>query len=129
MYLLDTNTVIYFFKGLGNVANNLGKQSPKDIFVPSIVIYELELGIAKSNNPHKRKAQLDELLSYINIVNFTQKEAKVSAEIRAYLESNGTPIGAMDILIAGSAKANGLTLVIDLKEFQRVKNLELENWY
>jgi tRNA(fMet)-specific endonuclease VapC len=39
MYLLDTNSVIYFFKGIGNIAHNLFKHSPKEIFIPSIVVY------------------------------------------------------------------------------------------
>ena len=130
MYLLDTNTIIYFFKGMGNVSKNLFLQSPNNIVVPSIVIYELEIGIAKSNNPDKRVQQLNELLQQVNILDFTQKEAKESAKIRADLEKAGTPIGSMDILIAGCAKVNNLILITrNLKEFERVANLKLENWH
>lgn len=129
MYLLDTNTIIYFFKGVGDVATNLFKHSPKDIFVPAIVIYELEVGISKSNAPQKRKEQLDKLLSSINIINFTTKEAKCSADIRAILEAKGAPIGPIDTLIAGCAKANNLTLVThNTKEFKRVDGLSIEDW-
>jgi len=130
MYLLDTNTLIYFFKGMGDVAKNLFLQSPNNLAVSSIVIYELEVGIAKSTNPTKRMEQLHQLLEQINIIDFGQKEAKESAIIRAELEKNGTPIGSIDLLIAGSAVANNLILVTrNLKEFQRVKNLTCENWY
>jgi len=58
MYLLDTNTLIYFFKGMGNVAQELLSKSPKEIGIPSIVLYELEVGIAKSKSPRKRLQQL-----------------------------------------------------------------------
>lgn len=130
MYLLDTNSVIYFFKGMGAVGKNLFSHSPKDIFIPSVVVYELEVGIAKSTDSQKRQEQLAKLLSQINIVDFTQKEAKVSASIRATLESNGTPIGPLDTLIAGCAKANNLTLVThNLKEFSRVEGLEVVDWF
>jgi len=130
MFLLDTNTLIYFFKGVGNVAKNLFSHSPKDIFIPSIVVYELQVGIAKSNSPQKREKQLDTLLEQVNIVSFGRKEAKVSATIRAKLEKKGTPIGAIDILIAGSAKAHNLTLVThNIKEFKRVDGLILEDWF
>ena len=57
MYLLDTNTLIYYFKGMGNVSQKLLSQSPKNISVLSIVIFELEVGIAKSTSPHKRIKQ------------------------------------------------------------------------
>ena len=130
MYLLDTNTVIYFFKGLGDISKNLFNVSPKDIFIPSIVVYELEVGIAKSNDSQKRQEQLKKLLSQINIINFTQTEVVQSAKIRADLEKKGTPIGSIDILIAGCAKANNLILVTrNTKEFQRVENLNIVDWY
>ncbi len=130
MYLLDTNTIIYFFKGMGNVSKNLFLQSPNTIVVPSIVIYELEVGIAKSNNPDKRVQQLNELLQQVTILDFTQSEARESAKIRADLEKAGTPIGPIDILIAGCAKVNNHILITrNLKEFERVANLKLGNWY
>jgi tRNA(fMet)-specific endonuclease VapC len=53
LYLLDSNTVIYFFKGLGNVAGLLLSKPPKDIAIPAIALYELEVGIAKSNHPNR----------------------------------------------------------------------------
>ena len=130
MYLLDTNSVIYFFKGMGEVSKNLFSYSPKDIFIPSIVLYELEVGIAKSNNSKKRKEQLDLLLEQVQIVDFCEKEAKESAKIRATLEKLGTPIGPMDTLIAGCAKANNLTLVTNnTKEFKRVNDLIIVDWF
>ena len=130
MYLLDTNTIIYFFKGMGNISKNLFNIPPKDIFVPSIVVYELEVGIAKSNDSQKRQEQLKRLLSQINVIDFAQKEAIESAKIRADLEKKGTPIGSIDVLIAGCAKANNLILVTrNTKEFQRVENLQIVDWY
>ncbi len=70
MYVLDTNTLIYFFKGLGAVAENLLAKAPKEIAIPSIVLFELEVGIAKSTSPQKRKQQLKELESSIQILPF-----------------------------------------------------------
>jgi tRNA(fMet)-specific endonuclease VapC len=53
VYILDTNTLIYFFKGIGRVADNLLAVSPKDIGIPAVVLYELEYGIARSTSPKK----------------------------------------------------------------------------
>ncbi len=55
MYVLDTNILIYYFKGIGNVAQNLLKTPKRDIALPAIVVYEIETGIAKSSSPKKRK--------------------------------------------------------------------------
>lgn len=130
MYLLDTNTLIYFFKGIGDVANILLSKAPQDILIPSIVLYELEVGIAKSTKPKKRTIQLEALISRVNISSFGAQEAKVAATIRANLESKGTPIGPYDILIAGTALSNNATLVThNTKEFKRIKSLKIEDWY
>jgi predicted nucleic acid-binding protein len=48
MYVLDTNTLIYYFKGQGKVAQNLAKVSAHEISIPTIVLFELQVGIAKS---------------------------------------------------------------------------------
>ena len=130
MYLLDTNTLIYYFKGMGNVSHNLLSHPPPNISIPSIVIFELEVGIAKSTSPDKRTKQLHELLSLVNIIPFAEKEAKISAEIRAKLEKQGTPIGPYDLLIAGTAMAHQAILVSrNTSEFERIKKLQIENWY
>lgn len=130
LYLLDTNTLIYFFKGMGNVADTLLSKSPKDISIPSIALYELEAGIAKSNNPKKRKKQLDSLISRIAVLPFASREAEVAAMIRAKLENSGTPIGPYDTLIAGVALSSKSTLVThNTKEFSRVEGLTLEDWF
>jgi tRNA(fMet)-specific endonuclease VapC len=130
MFMLDTNTLIYFFKGMGKVEENLFSHSPRDIFIPSLVIYELQVGIAKSNNPQKREKQLATLLEQVNVIPFEEREAKTSALIRADLEKKGTPIGPLDILIAGSAKAHNLTLVThNTREFMRVEGLTLRDWF
>ncbi|MFV2056068.1 MAG: type II toxin-antitoxin system VapC family toxin [Thiohalomonadales bacterium] len=130
MYILDTNTVIYYFKNMGNVANNLLATSPKDIAIPTVVLYELEYGIAKSTSPKKRMRQLAELSSVVEVLDFGQKEALTAARIRASLEKKGTPIGPYDIMIAGTTICNqGILITNNSKEFTRVPNLKLENWY
>lgn len=130
MYLLDTNTVIYFFKGLGNVAGMLLSKPPKDVAIPAIALYELEVGIAKSNHPKKRKKQLDSLVSRITVLPFAIQEAEVSARIRAELENQGTPIGPLDNLIAGSALCSNAVLVThNTKEFGRIDGLTIEDWF
>ncbi len=130
MYVLDTNTLIYFFKGVGSVSQNLLKNSPKEIGIPAIVLFELEVGIAKSQSPQKRRKQLQEVTSLVNILPFSDKEAKVSAKIRVELEKKGTPIGPYDLLIAGIALTHQAILIThNTTEFKRVKKLRIEDWY
>lgn len=130
MYVLDTNTLIYYFKGQGQIAKNLANVSPQEIGISTIVLFELQVGIAKSTSPAKRTQQLQQLLSRVNLVPFDRDSAVAAATIRAQLEQQGTPIGPMDVLIAGTALAFQATLVThNVKEFSRVSGLAIADWY
>jgi tRNA(fMet)-specific endonuclease VapC len=130
MYILDTNTLIYYFKGQGQVAQNLASVLPEEIIVSTIVLFELQVGIEKSVAPTKRIQQLQQILSQVNLVRFDRDAAVAAATIRAQLEKQGTPIGPMDVLIAGTALALKATLVThNVKEFSRVPGITIEDWY
>ena len=130
MFALDTNSLIYFFKGRGRVAERLLATPPSEIGVPAIVLYELEVGIAKSSSPDKRRKQLSELVDLVNLLPFGEAEARAAATLRAALEKRGEPIGPIDTLIAGTAVANRALLVThNTSEFGRVSGLKVVDWY
>ena len=130
MYVLDTNTVIHYFKGMGMVAENLFAKAPADIALPSIVLYELEVGLLKSDQAQKRRGQLDSFVSFLKVLPYGEIEAKASAEIRIMLEAQGLGIGPLDTLIAGTVLSHGGVLVTrNTREFDRVAGLQVENWF
>ena len=129
-FALDTNTLIYFFRGEGQVAACLWEVPPGAVGIPAVVLYELRTGIAKSSAPQKRARQLGALLRHVQVLPFGIEEAQAAAKIRARLEAEGRPIGPMDTLIAGTAVATGATLITrNLKEFGRVPGLAVADWY
>lgn len=130
MYALDTNTLIHFFKGKGRVAEQLLAQPPSEIAIPAVVVFEIETGIAKSQQPKSRRMQFDQLLETVNVLSLDRAAADQAAALRARLEKRGTPIGPLDTLIAGIALAHRATLVThNTGEFKRVKGLNLIDWY
>ena len=130
MYVLDTNTLIYFFKGEGRVADRLLATPRTEVAFPSIVLFELETGIAKSAAPRKRRAQLDEAARSFEVLPFGAREARTAARLRARLESLGAPIGPYDLLIGATASSHGATLVTrNIREFSRIDGLPVESWF
>jgi tRNA(fMet)-specific endonuclease VapC len=75
MYALDTNTVI-FFKTWVMLPHLFS-----EIALPSVVLYELEVGIAKSTAPEKRRTRLNELLTVVRVLPFTEHEAAISTQV------------------------------------------------
>jgi len=130
MYVLDTNSVVFFFQGIGRIAERLLETRLAEVALPAIVLYELEVGAARSSSPRKRREQLDALVEVVHILSFGAGEARITARIRSELEKAGTPIGPLDTLVAATALHQGATLVThNTREFRRVKGLKVEDWY
>ena len=130
MYILDTNTLIYFFRGQGNVAEHLLATPPGEVAVSAVTVYELEVGIAKSVQPAKRRRQFNELLDALSVLPFDPGAASAAARVRAALEQVGRPIGPLDMLIAGTTLAHRATLVThNIREFRRVSKLAVIDWF
>lgn len=130
MYLLDTNTLIYFFKQQGQVGNYLKNTDASLIGVPSVVVFELEYGILRSTRPEVQRKGLDAALRAYRVVGLDINSARSAAWIKHTLEAAGTPIGHFDQLIAGIALSTDLTLITrNTREFARVPGLRVENWY
>ena len=91
LYVLDTNTAIYYFKGMGRVASRLLDQAPRQLGLSAVVEYELLVGIEKSNSPDRRRRQLQAFKSAVTYLPFAQEEAHQAGRLRAFLERSGAP--------------------------------------
>lgn len=72
---------------------------------------------------------MEALLNAAHVVRYERSCAIATARIRAALRTQGTPIGPYDVLLAGTALANGLVMVTaNRSEFDRVIGLAVEDW-
>ncbi len=129
-YMLDTNICIYAIKKKPKkVLAHLQKVKPQDVCISSVTYAELMHGVYKSQAIERNQLALSVLLSNIEIMTFDAEAAESYGRIRADLEKNGTPIGPLDMMIAGHSSALKCTLVTNnVKEFSRVKGLKTVNW-
>ena len=129
-YMLDTNICIYAIKHKPEkVFQELQKHDPSEICISSITYAELMHGVEKSTAVEKNRLALSLLLVNIEILSFDVNAANYYGKIRADLEKKGTPIGPLDMMIAGHAKSLDCFVVTNnVKEFARVEGLRIENW-
>jgi tRNA(fMet)-specific endonuclease VapC len=128
LIVLDTNTIVHYLKGDDNVRAHIHATPRNELAVPSVVIYELEVGVLKSGAARRRN-MLERGLKDIQEIPFDSMAAREAARIRVDLEKHGEAIGPMDILIAGTALSRGAALVTNnTKEFSRVTGLRLIDW-
>lgn len=130
LYLLDTNTCIYFLnRSSERIISQFKKYSPSEITLSSVTVAELFYGAEKSKARKKNWAVVEDFVSNFDILPFDEKSCQTYAKTRASLERAGVPIGPMDLLIASISLANNFILVTNnIKEFRRIKGLKLENW-
>jgi tRNA(fMet)-specific endonuclease VapC len=128
-FLLDTNVCIHALKRHAAVLERLLSESRSEVVLSAITEAELRAGAAKSASPTRTLRSLESFLAPFTILEFASPEAVAYSHVRAKLERAGTPIGALDTLIAAHAVARDLTLVTNNeREFRRVAGLRVENW-
>ena len=130
IYMLDTNICIYIIKQKPKeVIDHFKKMKENDICISSITYSELLYGAEKSSNVKKNLLALTMFLSNIEILPYDENASSKYGLIRAELEKDGKPIGPLDMLIAAHAKSLNIKLVTNnVKEFERIKGLKIENW-
>jgi tRNA(fMet)-specific endonuclease VapC len=129
-YLLDTCTVSDFVKGQPNVLARVKDTSPNLIVVSALTRMEVDYRLALNAERAKKLAPiLNAFFAAIATLPFDEADAQAAAAIRAALKTQGQPIGAYDVLIAGMGLARGLVVVTsNVGEFKRVSGLHVEDW-
>lgn len=129
-WLLDTNAVIALVTRRSDALfRRVEASNPGSLAVSSIVAHELYYGAYRSQKVAFNLETLRLLFADLPILDLDREDVRVAGEIRAELARQGTPIGPYDVLIAGQAKARGLTLVTNnTGEFARVEGLHTEDW-
>lgn len=128
-YLLDSNILIAAMRGHADVKRGLYQIDSAAVALSSIVLGELLVGVGKSRLTAKSRAALESVTAKLNVVPVNADVSKAYGKIRSELELAGRPIGANDFWIAAQAVAFEMILVTDnIREFERVPGLQLENW-
>lgn len=129
MWLLDTNVVIGLFGGDATIVSELRRRRPAQVVTSAVVMHELYYGASKGL-PERLAENLRRIDALrFEVLSFEPEDARHAGEIRGGLASLGTPIGPYDVLIAGQARARGITLVTrNAREFDRVPTLVVETW-
>ena len=128
-YLLDTNLCIRVLRDRPAGLRARFNAEANSLCISDVVLYELMFGAEKSARPVENRTDVERFAARLSVLPFDSAAAAHTADIRATLERQGTPIGSYDVMIAGSARSRGLIVVTgNLREFNRVDGLRSEDW-
>ncbi|MFK7805506.1 MAG: type II toxin-antitoxin system VapC family toxin [Anaerolineae bacterium] len=130
MIILDTNICIYVIKRRPMSVLTRFENVPNGELGISVITYaELQFGVEKSSAKKQNQIVLDEFVDRLEVLDWDRAAANEYAILRTRLQKQGLMIGPLDLQIAAHAKSRGDVLVTNnLREFNRVPALKLENW-
>ena len=129
LYMLDTDTVSYLLRGKTPALDaHVARVSPKHLCISAVTRGELLYGVMLRDGARRLALLIDQFLLRVRCLSWDQAAATHFASIAAQLHRAGTPIGSMDPMIAGHARAAGAVLVTsNTRHFSPVSGLMLDN--
>ena len=129
MYLLDTGTVIYSFKGHEAVQKNLADHIDDSMALSVITLIELYYGAYKSEKKTSNLSKIKVLEKYFEIIPAGSENAEIFGMLKSDLEKKDTPLDDFDLIIAACAMTHNLTLVTNnCMHFEHIDGLKLVDW-
>lgn len=129
MYLLDTNTCIYYLNATHpELVRRVLEASPGFLAISSLTVGELRLGAERSSRREANRARLSVFFRELSILPFDQLCGEQFGRLKAGLLRRGRPIPDFDIAIAATAVAKGCILVSTDAHMEEIPDLPLESW-
>ncbi len=125
-YVFDTTVIIKIFGKDQKVIERA--EECEEIFIPSIVIGELQYGAQNSKRKEENLEKIEQLSFMSSILHITEQTAKEYGIIKKELKEKGTPIPENDLWIAATAIQNDLKLAGRDKHFEHIDKLAYEQW-
>jgi tRNA(fMet)-specific endonuclease VapC len=127
-YMLDTNMVGYFIKGVPNVRNKVVSVPMSELGISAITEGELLYGLAKKPDAKQLSLVVHEFLIRVDVLPWDTAIAGCYGTLRADMQKKGKVLGNLDLLIAAHALALGIVLVTNDRAFAHVEGLKIEDW-
>lgn len=127
-YMLDTNTVSHFIKGISNVRNRIISVPMSSLTISAITEGELLFGVAKKPEAKQLSLVVHELLIRVDVLPWDSTAAACYGTLRAKLQKKGKMLGNLDLLIAAHALSLGIILITSDRTFNQVDGLKIEDW-
>jgi len=130
LHMLDTNICSYILKKHPpSVKARFHEVGSASLAISTVVLAELYFGAARHPRGTTIRQEIDDFTTRLTVIPWDEPAAEHYGAIRAALETKGSPIGAMDMMIAAHARSLAATLVTNnTKHFTNVPGLSIANW-
>lgn len=130
-YYLDTNICIYaWHRRHPAVLARMRAVDHGNLLIPAPVAAELASGVMRSAQVERNRALMQEALSLHAVMPWGGEAVWLYGEHSARLRKAGAPIGSIDLMIGCQALADpeGILVTHNVREFERIEGLRIEDW-
>ncbi|HLY46815.1 MAG TPA: type II toxin-antitoxin system VapC family toxin [Stellaceae bacterium] len=128
-YMLDTDICIFVLRNRPPAVHEKFRQFEDELCISTITVGELFYGVERSTRRLENRRAVETFIGDVMVLPFTMRGAAHFAQLRAELTRAGATCGPYDMLIAGHARSEDLTIVTNnVREFGRIPGLQVENW-
>lgn len=129
IFMLDTDICSYIIREQPRELVDAFEAHENDVICISSITYaELMYGLL-NNRSERLERKIGQLVSLVEIMDWSDTAARKYAEIKIFLKKAGTSVGNMDMLIAAAALAVNAQLVTNNKKhFEMIPELKIANW-
>jgi tRNA(fMet)-specific endonuclease VapC len=133
VFLLDTNIVSEVVKRTpdAKVTARLNREDPKNLYISTIVVFELRFGAARSAKPAALWSRIErDIICKFQVLPFSDSDALAAADLMSTASGAGRNLAVQDLLLAGAAFSRGFTFVTrNRRDFDPIVGLRIENWF
>jgi tRNA(fMet)-specific endonuclease VapC len=126
MNCLDSSFLIDYLNGLPEAQAYLEDRPTGSFYVPSHVLFELYDGVSEYTN--RDLDEFDGAIDWATPLPFTAASSREAIQIKYELRADGNEINLKDVLIAGTIRDVGGTIVTRDSHFDHVAGLRVENY-
>lgn len=128
-YMLDTDICIFVLRNRPTEVGETFRRFEHELCISTITVGELFFGVERSARRLENRRAVEEFIGNLTVLPFTIRGAAHFAQLRAELTGAGVACGPYDMLIAGHARSEDLTVITNnVREFRRIPGLQVENW-
>jgi tRNA(fMet)-specific endonuclease VapC len=133
MLVLDTTAVSQIMHRKPEALDRLRDLKPRDVVLSAPVLAEIRFGLERLDPGSRRRrlleTEFERLHAVIAWADWDEQSAERFGSLKAELQSRGTPIDDMDLVIASTALSLGAGVATsNVRHFERIPGLSVQVW-
>jgi len=128
--ILDSSFLIDIQNGIPAAVDTIDEieSAGRPLRVPHVVVYELYIGVGKGTQSAQNRARIDAVLGSLTLEPTTLEIVRRAGELEGSLQQHDQAVGAVDAIVAATARRYDEPVVTADDHFARIDGVEVVSY-